>query len=897
MKLLRKFRSLFRSDHLNADMAEEMRHHVELQTELNRKAGMTPEEARYAAQRQFGNVAVIQEQAREVRGWRWADDFLQDVRHGVRLLLKHAGFTLAAVTILALGIGANTAVFNLVHTLLFAPPTYVRPAEIVRLQSQDSRDPAKLRDFSYPAYRDIRATNDFLSATLASALLVAGLGEKGDTRRIASAAVSANYFAVLGIQPVQGRAFRPEEEAPGQASPVVIVSHAFWKKHRLDPALLGSTLLINSRPFTVIGIMPEGFTGTTNLFFTELWFPLGAYEQVVGAGGPDSGHQLNDPDRAGLMILGRLKPGLTIATAGPALQTLGASLARTYPAQQKDQRLTMAPPSRFASAGNDLAVAWVGFLLLGMAGIVLVVACLNLANMLLARGAARQKEIALRLAVGGGRGRIIRQLLTEGLLLALLGGAGGLLLAFWSSDLLSASLGRMIPVDLVWSGRPSPAVLAAAFGFCLVSVPVFGLGPALRLSRGDLMALLKEQAAVTVRRRWRFLPRNPLVAVQIALSLALLTTAALFIRSAASAGAAETGLSADRVFLIELDADLGGLGPVQARQLYGRLGERLAGLPGVESASAATDVPLSGQDPEKKVQRAGEGSSATSAKWNGVGEDYFATAGLPLVRGRAFSATEATDAGSHPVVIVNDRLAKQLWPDSEPLGRLVQLADDPAISYEVIGVVPSTRHTLFESQPDAGFYLPLARGFQSHLFYHVKVGAALARDEAATVDLLRRVVHEVDPTLPILSLKSFAAHLDHNIQIWIVRSGAAIFSAFGGLALCLAIAGVYGVVACSVTQRTREIGIRMALGAPAGGVQRMIVGEGMVTLASGLAAGFLFALVIGKVVGSLLYRVGAFDPVALTLAPALLAFATFLACWLPARRAAKVDPMIALRAE
>jgi len=897
MKILRQLRSLFQKESLDAEMAEEMRLHLELRSALNEKAGMSPEEAHYAAQREFGNVASIQEQAREVRRWRWVDDFLQDVRHGVRLLRKNAGFTLAAVTILSLGIGANTAVFNLVHSLLFAPPTYAQPAEIVRLQSQDTRDPQKLRDFSYPAYREIRAHNEFLSDPLATMLLVAGLGEQGETRRIASAVVSANYFKVLGVQPVEGRTFRPEEEAPGQAAPVVIVSHAFWKKHRLDPALLGSTLLINSRPFTVIGIMPAGFTGTTNLFFTELWFPLGAYEQVVTAGGQAAGHTLDDPDQAGLTILGRLKPGLTIATTGPALQALGATLARTFPLQQKDQRLVMAAPTRFASHGNDVAVGWVGFLLLGLAGIVLVVACLNLANMLLARGTMRQKEIALRLALGGGRARIVRQLLTEGLLLALLGGSGGLLLSLWSSDLLSASLGRMIPVDLVWSGRPSWAVLAAAFGFCLVSVPVFGLGPALRLSRGDLMALLKEQSAVIVRRHWRFLPRNPLVAVQIALSLALLTTAALFIRSAASAGAAETGLKADRVFLVELDADLGGIGQTQVRSLYQRLGGRLAALPGVEQVGAAVDVPLGGQDLEKRVQRAGEPPSLTSAKWNGVSEEYFAAAGLPLVRGRAFTATEAADAASHPVVIVNDRLAQKLWPEGEPLGRLVQLADDPSVSYEVIGVVPATRHTLFESQPDPGIYLPLARGFQSHLFYHVKVGPALAADEAATVDLFRRVVHEVDPTLPILSLKSFRAHLDHNIQIWIVRSGAAIFSVFGGLALCLAIAGVYGVVACSVTQRTREIGIRMALGAPAGGVQRMIVGEGMVTLASGLVAGFLLALGIGKVVGSLLYRVGAFDPVALTAAPTLLAFATFLACWLPARRAAKVDPMVALRAE
>lgn len=914
MKILSQLRSFFRRQKLDTEMAEEMQAHLDFQIERNIASGLNATEARYAALRQFGNFAAVQEQARDVRYWRWAADFLQDLRHGARLLFRNPGFAAAAVFVLALGIGANSAVFNLVHTLLLAPATYARPAEIFRIQSQDIRNPNKTRDFSYPAYRDIREGNALFTDTLASALMVVGVGEKGDTRRAAAAVVSANYFSVLGVAPVEGRTFRPEEETPGAAASVAIVSHLYWKKHGSNPALLGSKMQIDGRPFTIIGIMPEGFSGTTRLFYTEIWLPLGVFDQVASNADAGGGNLLADPARSDLMIIGRLKPGLSVAAAKPALEPLGVSLAERYPLQRKDQLLTMAPPSRFASPGNDKAVAWVGALLMGMAAIVLLVASLNLANMLLARGTARRKEIALRLALGGGRWRIVRQLLTEGLLLALLGGIGGLFLAQWSSELLIASLGGMIPIKLVLSTGLQPMLIAVTFGFCVFGTMVFALGPALKLSRGDIIAHLKEHAGEDiVRRRWRFLPRHPLVSLQIALSLALLTSAALFMRSAAAAGSgvADTGLRAPNLFLIELDASLGGHDQTQAMSLYRRLGERLATFPGVESASVATDVPLSGLDFEKQVQPPSEGKSATSAKWMAVGEDYFKTAGVPLLRGRPFTVVEATQPASPPVVIINEALASHLWPEGDALGQYLQLSDDrPAAApspvtakagavtaYEVIGIVPSTRHTLFESQPDMGFYLPFARGFQSHVFFHVKFAGLPTNSENGIADQLRRVVGEVDPTLPVLALKSFTQHLDSNIQIWIVRFGAVLFSTFGLLALCLAVVGAYGVVAYSVARRTREIGIRIALGARAEAVQRMIIREGAVMLGGGLGLGFLLALGIGKVVGSLLYRVGAFDPVAFTVAPGLLALATFLACWLPARRATKVDPMVALRTE
>jgi predicted permease len=915
MKFLRRLQALFQAQKIEGDMTDEMRLHLELQEEANLKAGLSPEEARYAALREFGNLASVQERAREQRGWVWVAGFWQDVRHGARLLRKNPGFTATAVTVLGLGIGANAAVFNFVHSLLLAPPTYARPNEILRVASEDTRDPRKTRDFSYPAYRLIRERNTVFSDTLASALLVVGVGEKGDTRRAAAAAVSANYFSVLGVAPVQGRVFLPDEGTPGRATPVVVASHAFWKKHHFDPALLGSSVLINGRSFTVVGIMPEGFTGTTALFFTELWLPLGMYDLVANHESPESVQSLSNEASTALMVVGRLKPGLTPGSAALAFRALAPDLEKSLAGGSTSQRLVLSPLSRFASSGNDTTVAWVGVLLLGMAAVVLLVACLNLANMLLARGMARRKEIALRLALGGGRARIVRQLLTEGFLLALLGGAGGLLLSLWASDLLTASLGRMIPIDLVWTAGPEPALLAATFGFSVLATLVFALGPALKLSRGDILPHLKEHAGEDrVPRRSKFLSSNPVVSVQVALSLALLTAAILFMRSAARATSVGTGLNSDRVFLLELDAALGGHDEKQALDLYRRLGDRLGALPGVASASVAVDVPLGGLDLERQVQRAGEPKSARAAKWNGVGDDYFRTVGLPLLRGRAFTAAEATQAGGPPVAIINEVLARQLWPDGDALGQHLQLlgvaasgspsqggiageGPGPGESFEVVGIVPATRHNLFESAPDGGIYLPFVRGFQSHVFFQVKFLALPAGSEGTTTDLLRRAVGEVDASLAVLSLQSFAQHLNNNIQTWIVRAGAALFSAFGGLALCLAVVGVYGVNAYAVARRTREIGIRMALGARPEVVQRMILRDAAVMLISGLLLGFLLSLGVAKIVSSLLYQVGALDPVALTVAPAILAATAFLACWLPARRATKVDPVIALRAE
>jgi len=851
---------------------------------------------------------------------------MNDLRFAFRQLRKAPGFTVAAVAVLALGIGVNTAIFSLVNVMVFQPPAYQRPAEIVQLFSQDKKDPKNFRAFSYPTYCDVRDQNTIFSGLLAHDDSVVGLGEKGNFRRAVVDIVSSNYFSVLGVSPAYGRPFLPEEEKPGAGVRVAVVSYSYWQKHSRDPSVLGSTLLINGHAFTIVGIMPEGFTGTESVFSREAWLPLGVYDEIMNAQGDSS---LTDRGSDRLMLIGRLKPGVTAEAARPALKGLAANLEAAFPVEQKDQTFMTAPLNRFGTSTAPIEndpVPTIGGLLTAMAAVVLLVACLNLANMLLACGTARRKEIAIRLALGGSRGRIVRQLLTEGFVLALLGGVCGLLLGLWSSDLLVASMSKILPMDVVWLSGPNPVILGATLGFCILGTVCFALGPALKLSRAAVIEDLKQQSGEDAHRpRWRFLPRNPLVVAQIAFSLALVTAATLFLRGAGKAASVETGFKARNVFLMETDASLGGFDQKHAQDLYRVLGEKFSTLPGVQHVGLSATIPFGINTVRRTVLRAGvppapDDKPATAAEgrtftpfWNSVGSDYFAAVELPLLRGRTFTAAEATQPGGPAVAVIDEVLAKKLWPDGDALGQRIQFpirenappqtADDGSGQIkrgepiEIIGILPAIKNRLFEKEPVGALYLPFARGYQSDAFFFVKFASLSASSEFATAELLRRTVQSVDPLLPVLELRTFEKHMDGNPQLWVVRAGAALFSIFGGLALGLAVVGVYGVKAYSVARRTREIGIRMALGAEGKTVQWMILREGFAMVAAGLAVGLLLAFATGRIVSSILFEVSSTDPFAFTLAPAVLAMAALLATWLPARRATKISPMAALRTE
>src|SRR5437763_3743223 len=861
---------------------------------------------------------------------------MRDFKFAFRQLFKAPAFTIAAVTVLALGIGVNTAVFTLVNTLFFAPPAYAKPHEMVQLFSQDKKDPKKFRGFSYPTYRDTREQNTVFSDALGFNLALIGLGQKGDTRRAFSAIVTSNYFSVLGVPLARGRAFLPEEETPGHNTPVAVVSYSYWSKHDLDPGILGSQLLINGRSFTIVGIAPKGFVGTMQILSPEVWLPMSVYDQVANDFESDNKTTIDDRKGTQVRIMGRLKPGMTATSAKPALEGPAAKLEKAYPVEQKDQTFLTAPISRNSVSNNprtEGGIKVIAPLLLGMAVVVLLVACLNLANMLLARGTARRKEIAIRLALGGSRWRIVRQLLTEGFALAVLGDLGGLILGLWSSDLLVGSMRKLMPLDIVWLTGPNPAILAATFGFCLLGTLMFALGPALKISRRALVTDLKEHAQEdVVRQHWKFLPRHPLVIVLIAFSLALITAAALFIRGAGKAASVDTGLKPGASYVLEVDASLAGYEPKRAQELYRNLNEKLAALPGVEHASISSIVPFGMFELTRKVQRAGlrlapDAKPATAAdglafeaSWNSVGADYFSTVGLQVVRGRAFTESEATQPGPK-VAVIDEVLAKKLWPDGDALGQRIQYAarnvpsaqgsggghvgssadvseeEKQGETIEIVGIVPATRHALFEKEPAGGIYLPFARGFQSDISFFVRFRSLASGNEATTANLLRRTVLDVDPSIPILSLRTFAQHLDSNLDLWLVRAGAGLFSIFGALALGLAVVGLYGVKAYSVARRTREIGIRMALGAQSGAVLRMIMREGSIMLLSGIIIGLLLAIGTAKIRSGILYGVGALDPVAFTVAPLVLTIAALIATWLPARRATQIDPAQALRAE
>ncbi len=847
--------------------------------------------------------------------------WLGDIRFGVRLLGKRPGFTLLAILALALGIGANSAVFSLVNAMLLRPLVMERPEELVGVYSKDIVNPDTYRAFSYPNYVDLRERSGVFSDLMAHNLSLVGLSEGDTTRRVFAEVVTADYFATLGAPLFQGRPFTKSEELPDSRIPVAIVSYNLWKNGGSDPGQIGKTIRVNGVVFTVVGIAAEGFTGTTALVSPDVWLPLGVWGQVRNDFQSDAGASLSDRANHALILVGRLKSGIEAPVAEQRLAAFASELAQAYPQENQNQTFTLHPLARLSVSTHppdESGLTVVSFLLIGMSSVVLLIACLNLANMMLARGASRRKELAIRLAVGGSRFRVVRQLLTEGLLLALAGGAAGLLLAGAATKLLVASLQSIAPLTIVFSGGFDPRVLAATLGFAAASTLFFALGPALKLSRPNLVTELKESAGEDTAGAHLgfFNPRNLLVLSQIALSLMLLTTAGLFTRGAFRAGNLEPGFDLDNQLLVETDPGLIGHDETRGREIFRSLTERLEALPGVESVSPAATVPFGMVSLGKSVlpAEAGDPSDpkvrgrAVLATYNVVGPEYFSTLGIPLLRGRGFSQSEM-EAGTPPVAVVDDALAEKLWPGEDPLGRRIKFVDAVPVnanpqatgtveSMEVVGVVAKVRDELFR-RPEGGthVYVPLGQDYQSDIHLHLRLAPTGADGAAALAEAVRGEIRSFDATLPILALKTMRVHLDASGELWILRTGARLFAVFGAVALFLAVVGLYGVRAYTVARRTREIGIRIALGASTGQALRLVLKEGLLLSLIGIAIGLGLAALAGQLVGGLLYEVTATDWITFVTAPAILLAVSLLACYLPARRASRVSPLVALRYE
>jgi predicted permease len=852
---------------------------------------------------------------------------LSDLKLSLRLLGRTPGFSLAAVAVLGLGIGLNTGMFSVVHALAFSPRPFPEADRVVQLYSYDRKQPDDYRAFSYPVYREIAARRDLFEGVLAHNLTMVGVGTGADTRRSFSAVVSSNYFDALRVRLPHGRGFTAEEEHPGSDIPVVVVGHVFWKQTGFDPKLLGSTLKVNERPFTVVGIAPEGFSGTMMLLGPELFFPFGVFDSLTNDFQGEAKRSLERADTYNLFLVARIADGVSRESAREAMKALGSAVEQAFPVEYKDQAFDLAPLPRLGTSTSPMQegpVRALGAVLLGMTGAVLLVVCLNLAGMLLARGAARRKEFAIRLALGGGRARIVRQLLTEGLVLAAAGGVLGIALARWSTTLLMGSLGAILPVTIFFRAAVSPAMLGATAFFCVLATLFFALGPALRLSRPDVLGDLKQQAGedATPRGRLCFLPRYPLVVSQLALSLGLLIAAGLFLRMAQKAAAVDLGFRAEDTVVVEVDASLAGYDETRSLDLYRRLEQRFSTLPGVRSASIGALVPFGMIHIGRSVRRAGPAPAADArpasaaeglaidARWNAVGADYFAALGQPLVRGRGFGAAETGERGAPLVAIVDEVLARKLWPEGDALGQRIQLVDrdaeraamsrgqaSPAPSVEVVGIVAPSRQDFFEREPRGAVYVPFAQGFVSNVHFHLRPAVATDASAQALIEPVRRELLATAPGLPVFKVRTFRQHLAASAEYWMLGMGATLFSVFGGFAMVVAVVGIYGVKAYAVSRRTREIGVRMALGAVPRAIQAMILREGLRTTLTGVALGLALGLGVGRLLSALFVDLQAFDPLAFGGAAAALVAASMAACLLPARRATRIAPMSALRTE
>jgi predicted permease len=830
--------------------------------------------------------------------------FFRDLRFACRTLLKTPGFSVVAVLVLALGIGANSAMFTVVNAMLIRPLAG-RAGELVGVYSHDRTKPdSSYRGFAYANYVDIRDGNDVFESLTAHTFSVVGVSSGETTRQTFIEVVASNYFDTLGVPLAAGRGFTAAEERPSARIPVAVVDH----QHR---DLLGKTVKINAIDFTVVGVAPANFTGTMALISPEMWLPLGMFDVVVTDIFKNGGAGLADRRTQSLVLAGRLKPGITLASAAPHLDALSQQLERAYPADNAHQLLTVNPLPRLGtstSPSSDAGPAGAGAFVMGLSAIVLLIACLNIANMLLARGAARRKEIAIRLAVGGSRGRVVRQLLTEGLLLALLGAFGGLLLASWATAALARSLAAVLPLGVVFDATPDIAVVAVTTAFAILATLVSGLGPALKLSRTDLVSDLKALTSDgSPRLGRRFSARNVMVVGQIALSLMLLSTGGLFARGALKAASANPGFSYDQQLLINTDPSLVQYSEARGRTVERDVLARIRALPGVASASIAGTVPFGEFHEGDDVERVGGPArpdlpAHVNAAWRGIGAGYFRTLDLRMVRGREFTGAEETSPTGPRVAIIDQNLARRLFGSDDPIGQMIRYTARPGEqtkndgqAMEIVGIAAPIRDELFTREPGPAIYEPWGRSYRGNMFIHVR--AARAGTEADLLAAIRRDLRAYDPGLPVLESTTMTSFHARSLELWVVRAGGRTFLTFGLLALLLSVVGLYGVKSYLVSQRTREIGIRMALGARHADVLGMVLREGAALAAVGVAIGLPLAALLGVALGSLLYDVKPLDPVVFVSAPILLAAAAMVATWIPARRATRVTPLTALRAD
>ena len=816
--------------------------------------------------------------------------FKSDLLYGVRMLRKNPGFTIVAVLTLALGIGANTSIFSIVNWLLLRPMPVDHPEQITELAFRQ-RHGGVQNQFSVPDYRSIRSQTSAIFSDLGAYQIgLDGLSTNGKADRLLTYYVSGNFFSMLRMNPALGRLFLANEGETVESDPVIVLSYSYWQsRFGRDPDIIGKKVSLNGHPFTVVGVTPKGFYGPYPILAAQAYLPLGM-NTIEG-----TPHDfMENRGLRQLVLLGRLQNGVTLENARASLTVIAQHLASDFPEFDKDLELQayLEVRSRPAPDPNN-TIAIISGLFLGLAGMVLLLACMNVANILLVRATVREREIAIRAALGASRQRLIQQLLTESVLLALLGGLAGMLLGYCGSTVLSSinlktDLGLHFDFGLDWRVF-SYALLAA-----LITGIVVGIVPAIRASRGNLNAVLHQTGRGVVGARARL--RAALVVVQVGGSLILLIVAGLFTRSLQLAQKADLGFDPSHVVNVCMDPMEIGYSEAQIRGFYKELLTRVRQMPGVENAATASSTPMgyygSGDSLLIDGYQPPPGQPLPSSQFELISGDYFATLNIPIISGRGFH--DSDNESAPPVAIVNEAMAKKYWPNQDPIGRNFRMTMNSKQSIEIVGIVKNARYQRSTGPVSENFYLPLTQHTALGTLQVLQVRTA--GDPSAMIPGLEQATHSLAPDLPLFDVQTMTQGLYTLNGLMMYQLGAGLAAALGILGLILSVVGVYGIISYSVSQRTQEIGIRMALGAQPGSILGLVLRQGVIIVCAGLVLGVLCALASAKLVGKFLVVSGT-DPLTYFSVCGLLTLVALFACYVPARRSTRVNPIVALRHE
>ena len=889
MKTLRaacwRLLGVFRKKRREAELAAEIQHHLDSLTERKIAAGMTASEARNMALREFGGVEQCKELAREERVWMWPDQLRQDLRFGLGMLRRSPAFSALVILCLTLGIGTTAAVFSWIEGILFHPYPAVAHEERMFVLAGTTRGASDFNQLSYPDCIDFQQNSTLIESFIVDQLIATTLSIGDRAERAIGGLVTPNYFEALGVRPSLGRGFTPEEDVGRNAHPVAVISYEAWKnRYQSDPEIIGKTQYLNGVRHTIIGVTQENFHGTFVGVSFQFWVPISMQETF-----DPTGYKLEDRNARAFESFVLLKPGVTPRQAQQELSSLARRLENNYPETNRGHGVELLPlwRSPFNVAAEMLPTLEIAF---AVVLFVLLIACANVSTLLLIRSLMRQPEMTARLALGAGRGRLLQQLLTEGLILSACATAGGILVAHWCRNALVLAFPAQAPGIIVnLSGQIDWRVLAVSAGVCVLATLLFALAPAIQASNVDLAGAINSGSSGVVGGRSRSRLRSAFVLIQMSLSFVLIAGTGLLMKSLQRIEGVSSGFSTEGVLLSGVDLLSAGYNAERARAFQDQLLERVRALPGVEDATFARVIPFGLRDFSSSPitvegYQAGADERPTG-DYNQVGPGYFNVMGIPIVAGREFAHTD--DENRSLVAVVDETMAAKYWPGKDPIGRRFQMKDN---WLEVVGVAKASHYRTKLETPKPFFYVPLRQNFavQGGLLIRTRQGTA------SMTSALAREVHALDPNLAPVAAITMHEHVDRGT--YTQRLAVTLLGIFGGLALLLAAIGLYAVMSYAVSQSTRELALRMVLGARVSDLLRLVLSRGLLLTAGGLILGVAAAFALTRLLANRLYQVSPHDPVAFGSAFIVMVIVALFACLLPARRATRIDPARALRA-